>query len=264
MNSPATQVEVDMKRKREKFTLIELLVVIAIIAILASMLLPALNRAKQSAQIMSCLNNTKTIMYGMMLYADTYKTFPFRDTHGVWYLEVAKVIKPGLNANVNNTAGTKFYKEMPYYRCPASKLSMDVNIYYQTIHYGKNDALGSAFTAAVNFWPIRPDQVKRPSVMVSVGDSDDDGYYGEIISAANYLPGNRHSGKTPMAFVDGHSENITTVNYLAPGVTYGYMDYGTGAILLKSSGSTTATTLWPLPLLYKWGNRGTGYDYATN
>ncbi|OQA80672.1 MAG: putative major pilin subunit [Lentisphaerae bacterium ADurb.Bin242] len=253
-----------MRRKKENFTLIELLVVISIIAILAAMLLPALNKARQSAMTLSCLNNTKTIMYGMQLYADSYKTFPFRDTHGLWYLEVARIIRPATNVNVNNTAGTRFYKEMPYYRCPASKLSMGVNIYYHTIHYGKNDALGAAYTTAVSSWPIRPDQVKRPSTMVAVGDSDDDGYYGEIISAANYLPGNRHGSKTPMAFVDGHSENIPIANYLAPGVTYGYMDYGTGTTLLRSSGSTTATTLWPLSLLYKWGNRGTGYDYATN
>jgi prepilin-type N-terminal cleavage/methylation domain-containing protein/prepilin-type processing-associated H-X9-DG protein len=54
------------------FTLIELLVVIAIIAILAAMLLPALQKAKQKAQQISCLNNLKQLQLGWGIYADDY------------------------------------------------------------------------------------------------------------------------------------------------------------------------------------------------
>ena len=62
---------------KKQFTLIELLVVIAIIAILASILMPALSSARERGRTSTCINNMKQIGVGFTQYADDHKTYPW-------------------------------------------------------------------------------------------------------------------------------------------------------------------------------------------
>ena len=251
-----------------RFTLIELLVVISIIAILAGMLLPALNKAKQTAQTAYCTNNAKTIMNGMILYADTYKTYPYRDRMDLWTTQVALILKPQINFAAENFTGKElsyFFRKLPFYRCPASRLSESVTMHYNVLHYGKNESLGGSFGDSNNT-PVRPEQVKRPSKVAAIGDSDDDGYYGLIISASYYLVGNRHDKKVPLAFADGHTEIRRSADCISPGSVWGSMNYDTGATIVRTAagaGNLWHYSNWSTELRHLWGPRGGGYDLLT-
>ena len=202
--------------ERKNFTLIELLVVIAIIAILAAMLLPALNNAKEVTKRISCMNNMKQL--GLATgsynhdYDDFYPVWGYRGDPGINWVSLYGSTQLGhyVNAQVFMCPSAKIYLEERW-RSPVF-MSTTNGWHYTQPSYGYNYQFIGGYKKYGDFGckPLRTGMVRNASqLIVFVDSADGERVYGFENALASYttsygIAWPRHQNKANVTWADGH------------------------------------------------------------
>lgn len=227
-------------RKRWKnFTLVELLIVIAIIAILASLLLPALNRAREKAKTAHCISNLKQIGLGIHQYAgdyDDWVPFAVNDGASSQFLSLLNVY---LSGKEYDGIGTANFAKVWY--CPTVPLKRFVDIPWGTStnclpNYRYNGRVGQLqFSTNPNYSPRKLTRCPKPTEIVMVLDSPTPvqawfNFFFETDDRTSIQFDHRHTGRMNQLLVDGHAESAVTRVITPPQFYYTYLllDYYTG------------------------------------
>ena len=218
------------------FTLIELLVVIAIIAILASILLPALNKARERGRSASCISNSKQLTGGCLMYMGNNDDYfpivqpsptwsePYK-TYGTltWKYMIAQYV--GVTTASSNFAKDKNLSTGVFH-CPSMELnSAAINNQWFSYDggYGYNwynlEGPNNEFAMGLGYLgcAVKNSMVLSPSSTIAIGDSsnDDSVGYGKrgLLYDPTFFstipPGLRHNDMLNAGMADGHVSSFT-------------------------------------------------------
>lgn len=216
--------------RREPFTLIELLVVIAIIAILAAMLLPALNQAREKAHDASCRNQLRQIAAAGAAYYLDHNNFPSES----FYLTPGEY--PGDIGTLGGYLGYAKSSSMrnTVFTCPKAGKAYpcDHPLWPMNRTYAISRYASSAYKSGSNWLPrtgcARLSQIKSPSKMVYFADSpaildanpsrNNRHYHNLVLKEdmdAKYLSPLYfvHDGRINIAWVDGHCSPFSVTEF---------------------------------------------------
>jgi prepilin-type N-terminal cleavage/methylation domain-containing protein/prepilin-type processing-associated H-X9-DG protein len=225
------------------FTLIELLVCIGVIAILASLLMPALARARNRAQSITCLNNLKQLSIACLVYTDDYRDrLPYNQGSDEireavarnWYYNwTSPIMSWELDSDNTNTVLVTRGGIGPYtsgaariYRCPVDSVVSDIQAEAgwtrRVRSISLNAMVGDAGEYSMNGTNVnnpgfvqffKTTQIQQPSQIFMFieehPDSINDGYFLNRLAPRlrwTDLPASYHDGAANLTFVDGHAE----------------------------------------------------------
>ena len=203
------------------FTLIELLVVIAIISVLAALLLPALSRAKATAQAVACRSNLKQWGLATQLYATEYEDFlPPEGWANPPLIPTQRVHTNSWYVLLPQTINLPSYYEMPWrldsnaptsrciWICPSNTRRSNGT---ELFHYCLNGLIDGS---GANDHPTKLASIPRPCSTVYLFDSKNlPAVQNNVNNPGGFVHTNLHNRGAQFVFLDGHVTRFRNTEY---------------------------------------------------